>query len=118
MSNNEARTVGTCGIWFAVMVLGAVAITNAATLGGVLVFLIVATIAAMAVGGMQFVWSGTSQSDSEKSEKVKRRSKVDRMLEKLNDDDLNELRDRLMRESDGETVSLEELMRERKQRGE
>jgi hypothetical protein len=117
MGTNEARVAGTCGVWLAVMVVAVGAIVTAKVLGGVLVFLIVAILAGVAAAATQAIWGASSQgSTAQNSEKSKRRSRVDRMLERMDDAELDELRARLMSESDGEAVSLNELLAERERR--
>lgn len=113
---NEARVAGTCGVWLAVAIIGAGALANAFSLGGLFVFLIVAVVAGMGMTATQAIW-GKSQENGEVSvEKSKRRSRVDRLLEKMDDAELDELRARLMSESDGEAVSLNDLLAERERR--
>lgn len=62
------------------------------------------------------VGSDKSQSEEQHAEKAKRtRSRVGRFMDSLSDDEVAELRARLMAD-DGEVVSLEQLMAERGER--
>jgi hypothetical protein len=86
----------------------------------------------MMIGGAlttRVVWNGTLGLSAEdrrdayreetviNSEKAKRTNRVSRMLDSLSDDELDELRARLMAEQDGEiNTTLEELLAERDQR--
>ncbi|MBL8121075.1 MAG: hypothetical protein JNJ78_26475, partial [Anaerolineae bacterium] len=47
------------------------------------------------------------------AEKAKRRSRVDRMIDRMDERDLAELRARLAENNDGEMVSLDELLQEK-----
>jgi hypothetical protein len=116
MDRDIARVVGTCGIWFAVIIIGVAAITNAMFMNGVLVFLLVMIMAIAAASATQSIWGHAHAETSQNADKIKRRSRVDRVLERMNDDELDELRARLMSESDGEAVSLNDLLAERDRR--
>ncbi len=116
MGNNEARVLGTFFIWLAVAIIGAGAMVNAITLGGIIVFLIVAIVAGMGMSATQSIWGKGHENAESDSEKSKRRSRVDRVLERMDEADLDELRARLMSESDGEAVSINELLAERDRR--
>jgi hypothetical protein len=86
----------------------------------------------MMIGGAlttRVVWNGTLGLSAEdrraayhdqvaaSSEKAKRTNRVSRMLDGLSDDELDELRTRLMAEQDGEiNTTLEELLAEREER--
>jgi hypothetical protein len=76
----------------------------------ILVLCILMTLAVLA--GNQIVWKNTNTIEA--SEKAKRRSRVDRLLDRMNDADLAELRDRLMSEQDGELASLDDILSEHK----
>jgi hypothetical protein len=86
----------------------------------------------MMIGGAlttRFVWNGTLGLSAEdrraayreetvtESEKAKRTNRVSRLLDTLSDDELDELRARLMAQEDGEiNTTLEELLAEREER--
>ena len=59
------------------------------------------------------IWNAGTEATSE-AEKIKRQSRVDRLLKQMDDRDLEELRTRLS-EGDGETASLEDLLAQREQ---
>src|SRR5262249_43989166 len=115
MNNNEARVIGTFLVWLALTVILVTAMVSHVTingdylLGGTVVLLIAGSITTRAI------WrSGDGDHSAiQSAEKSKRRTKLDRMLARLSDDELDDLRTRLMSESDGEAVSLEELLAER-----
>jgi hypothetical protein len=111
MSNNEARTAATFFIWVAFTLVGIATIVNASEIGGI-IFLIMVLLVGGAAGATQQVWknAGSEIADAEKN---KRRSKLDRMLERLDDGDIEELRSRLSADSDGEVVPLDDLLRRR-----
>ena len=110
--NNIARVLATGIIWGALTVLGVaatlsrVALSSGALATIMTVFIIGATI------GTASVWKGASATASapEESEKAKRRSRVERLMSDLDEHDIDELRYRLMGDSDDDRVSLEELI--------
>jgi hypothetical protein len=61
------------------------------------------------------IWKRTSEPmiHIERSEKSKRRTRVDDMLDSMSDREVDELRMRLIEESDGEAVGLNDLLAER-----
>lgn len=59
------------------------------------------------------IWNTDTEATSE-AEKIKRQSRVERMLKQMDDRDIEELRARLS-EGDGETASLEDLLAQREQ---
>lgn len=121
MSDNDARAAGTFMIWTALTIITVAAmVTNIDVNGAYLFAGIIALIIAGAVTTGAIWRSGRRDSDdSHHAEKAKRNGKVERLLARLDERDLEELRSRLLSENDGETVSLEELLtdREKKLRG-
>jgi hypothetical protein len=114
MSQNETRLYATIAIWSALAVMGVAAMVTRIQLdGGALVALFFVLIIG-AAGGTAAVWnSGNAKQEAvDEAEKAKRRSKVERLVEKLDEQELDELRARLMAENDGEALSLDELMQE------
>jgi hypothetical protein len=78
---------------------------------------------AIVLGGCAFmataaVWdqlgNDKKRSETDEAEKAKRRGRVDRMLDKLDDHELRDLRARLMADNDGEAVSLDEVLEARR----
>ncbi len=59
------------------------------------------------------IWNTGTESNRE-AEKIKRQSRVDRLLKRMSDRDLEELRARLS-DGDGEIVSLEDLQEQHEQ---
>ena len=108
--NNIAKVIGTAIIWGALTILGvAMMVTHVNIDSGAIAFMLTMLIigATIATGA---VWRGGAEADPrEQSEKAKRRSRVERLMNDLDERDLDELRYRLMGD-DGEQVSLEELV--------
>lgn len=120
MNDNETRVLATFFIWVAFTVTMAVALAANIAADSGLFFLIGFGIFVTGVStATKAVWGYKSSSGSAKTaEKAKRRTQVERLLERMDESELDELRARLMSESDGEAVSLNELLaeRERQQR--
>lgn len=112
MDQNTTRFGATIAIWVAVTIIAVAAmVTRIQIDGGALVALFFVLIIGGA-GGTHAVWNSGSGNSAESAEKTKRRSKVEQLVEKLDERELEELRARLMSENDGEAVSLDELMGE------
>jgi hypothetical protein len=115
MNDNETRLLATFFIWLAFTVtMIASMVTNLARdsggffLIGFMIFVIGAVVATQAV------WKyGSAGASPQTTEKAKRRTQVDRLLERMDEGELDELRNRLLSEADGEAVSLNELLAER-----
>jgi membrane protein implicated in regulation of membrane protease activity len=107
MSPN-ARILPTFFIWLATTILGVGAMVNAVFLGGAAVVLILAMLLFGAMLSTIFVWRGADKVSVE-TEKHKRRDKLDKMMSRLSDQEIEDLRNRLMLDADGET-SLENLL--------
>ncbi len=110
MRNNEAKVLSTFFIWFAFTMVSMTAMIRDIHLEGLGAIGLAVLLVAGAVLATQFVWAGNSISAAEADEKAKRRTRLDRVMDYLSDDELEELRARLTTESDGEQVSLEELL--------
>ena len=76
-----------------------------------LVFIIVIfTVAALS--GTKIVWrNNTSQSAVQEVEKAKRRTRLDRMLEDMDEQELAELRERIANDTDDDPVPLDQLLK-------
>jgi hypothetical protein len=118
MNNNESRLMATFLVWLAFTVIMVAAMVTGALVNSGAFFLIGFIILVVAVGtSTQAIWKYGSGADSgEMAEKAKRRSKVDRILDRMDESQLDELRARLLDEPDGEAVSLNELLAERERR--
>lgn len=80
-------------------------------------FLIVAILGGVGWFATDAVWDGAKAKDQrkqEETEKAKRRTRVDAMVDDLSQGELRELRSRLMSDSDGELVSMDDLLREQR----
>ncbi|GIL12609.1 MAG: hypothetical protein BroJett038_13290 [Chloroflexota bacterium] len=108
-SNNLSRTLSTVTIWAALAILGVTAMLTGTQVDFIM--------AAVAIGaGMMatiVIWESGKEAGKDQAEKAKRRGRLDQMLDRLNEDELAELRSRLI-ESDGEQVTLDDLLAERR----
>ena len=112
MNNTEARVGATFFIWVAFTIVSVAAIVNSAVIGGLL-FLIMILLTGGAVTATQSVWKGVETDKQSEAEKSKRQGKLDRVMARLSDQDIEELRTRLLADNDGEAVSLDELLHRR-----
>ena len=112
MNNTEARVGASFFIWVAFTVVAVAAIVNSAVIGGLL-FLIMILLTGGAVTATQSIWKSDENDRQSESEKSKRNDKLDRVMARLSDQDIEELRARLLSDSDGEAVSLDELLHRR-----
>jgi hypothetical protein len=111
MNDTQAKAIASAIVWTAFTIVAGGTLASSDNLsGGVVVVIMVLLVIAAGVS-MGFIWMGDKENNTESAEKAKRQSKLDRVLEKLSDQDVEELRTRLMAESDGEEVSLNELLR-------
>ncbi len=117
--NNISRVFATGFIWAAMTIVGvSIMVTRATSDGGALAFMMTVLIIG-ATFGTSAVWkSGDSdRAVREQSEKSKRRSRVERLMNDLSESDLDELRYRLMSgHDDDDPVTLEELIHNDKRR--
>jgi hypothetical protein len=117
MGSNETRFVTTAIIWTAATAMTIVlSVVNGGenfSIPAVVIFMIAAAVSTLGIWQSPFVGSDSGSAKAE-SEKAKRSSKLERLVSGLSDDEVNELRNRLMTDNDGELVSLEEVMRQRK----
>lgn len=109
MGTNETRLGATFFIWTAFTIL-TVALLVADQFNGV----IGVVFALAAVFGTAAVWTATLENSPSKAEaeKAKRQGRIEKFVTQLDEVELDELRARLMAESDGERVSLDELLSE------
>jgi hypothetical protein len=112
MNHTEARVGATFFIWVAFTVVSVAAIVNSSEIGG-LIFLIMILLTGGAVTATQSVWKSVDTDKQGESEKSKRQGKLDRVMARLSEQDIEELRARLLEDSDGEAVSLDELLHRR-----
>ncbi|HEX2907462.1 MAG TPA: hypothetical protein VHO69_11410 [Phototrophicaceae bacterium] len=115
MDSNLARMVSTVVIWTGLTIM---AITGMIT-GAFIDFWMALLVVGAATVATTFIWgSGRASSadiNLQNLEKQKREDKVERVLNKLSKAELAELRARLS-ESDGELLTLEELVEEQERR--
>ena len=110
--NNVARVFATGIIWGALTILGvAMTVSHVDISGFTLTFVMTALIVGATIGTAA-VWhnNGANTSAQDEAEKLKRRSRVERLMNDLDEHDLDELRFRLMGDANDESVPLEELM--------
>ena len=110
--NNISRVFATGFIWAALTILGvAMMVTHVEMSSGNLTFMMIALIIGATIGTAAIWSSNKTDEDSQKSnEKAKRHSRVERLMNDLDDHDIEELRSRLISPNDEESVPLEELM--------
>lgn len=112
--NSIARMLTTVIIWGLVASVIITGMIQEYDAGALAVLTLILGIGAAIV--TEKIWAVSGESPVIAAEKAKRRSKVDRMLERLDDQELAELRARLMSEQDGEAISLEDLLDEQARR--
>jgi hypothetical protein len=113
--NNLARVISTAFIWSAIAAI-MMATVNSPNVNDEWVIPVMALLSiGGGVVGTGVVWSqGWGHAPREAAEKAKRSSRIDRFLNTVDERELEELRARLMSEQDGEVVSLEEILQERR----
>lgn len=114
MKEQEVRLTATGIIWlaFTIVTLGALAASDHVSTTFIFVLTLMFTMAAITSTRMIWRYGNTSTIPVERSEKVKRRTRVEQVLDTMSDSELDELRSRLG-DSDGEAVGLDELLAER-----
>lgn len=108
MDANETH-LGTTGIiWVAytVIMVAAMAASNNMSGGMLVMLVIIFTVAALSATSM--IWKNR---DMQSIEKVKRRSRVDRVMDEMNDQELSELRARIGYDTYEDPVALDELLK-------
>jgi hypothetical protein len=114
-----ARSAVTLGIWIMVMIM----LSNVAVFasGNIVPLTFILSVAAAASTG--FIWNARLGGDSDRRRQVeiagkaKRDDRMGRLLSSLSDDEIDDLRQRLMAREDGEiSTTLEELLAERERR--
>src|SRR4051812_30249193 len=100
--NNIARVFATGIIWGALTILGiAMMVSHVDISGGMLAFMLTALIVGATIGTAAIWNSGSKNEDAlEQSGKNKRHSRVERLMSDLNEQDIDELRYRLMSQGD------------------
>jgi hypothetical protein len=111
MTPTEAKVTATSVIWVGITVIMITAMLTHVNVDGGLGVILGAFIIGGALFGTQAIWrSGTKEGEIERDEKSKRRSRVDQLIERLDERDIAELRARLTAPDDGEMTSLEDLL--------
>lgn len=110
MDRNLARMITTAIIWGVLLLM---AVTAMVTHTSMDFWMILLGLAAGTISTL-FIWDDHA-TVATSAEKSKRSGRVDQVLKRLNDAELDELRARLV-ESDGEMLSLNELLAERERR--
>lgn len=107
MTNIQARVLATGLIWTALTVLGVAAMVTATGSASFMLFVCIAG----ALIATSVVWKGAeaNQSAIEEAEKAKRRTRLDRMMDNLDERELEELRYRLTNDQSDKLVSLDDL---------
>ena len=113
MTNMEARTISSFFVWTAFTIVGVAAIVNGSNMSTFAGIVLAIIMAGAAVTATQSIWKSNDADDSKSTEKNKRRNNIDRVLERLSDREIEDLRARLMADSDGEAVSLDDLLQHR-----
>ncbi|NWG18414.1 MAG: hypothetical protein HXY41_17455 [Chloroflexi bacterium] len=111
MDGNLSRTLSTVTVWAALAILGVTAMLTGTRVD----FIMAAVAIGAAMVATIVVWTSGRENEPTEAEKAKRRGRIDQMLDKLNEAELEELRARLA-ESDGERVMLDDLLTGRRQR--
>src|SRR5262249_24104399 len=113
MRDSEARVLSTFFIWAALTVIVVTAMLAHVEMSNFTGVALGVILAISAGASTSAIWKGgNAASEVESStEKTKRRMKVDRVLNRLSDQEIEDLRARLIGDSDGETSSLDELIR-------
>lgn len=111
MHDDRMRVAATMFIWLAFAIAMVLAIVNAMFLDTVALVFIVIAIAFAAASGTRAVWRQSAVA-APQAEKSKRRSRLERLLDEMDTDELEQLRARLMAENDGEQVSIEDLIQQ------
>lgn len=118
MNNNEVRLFSTLIVWTAITVIAiSLMIFNVELEGFMAVFIPILLILA-GLSSMRYIWRDSGQdSRSESIEKAKRKSRIEHLVATLNEDELAELRSRLVAGYDGEAVPLDDLLAEYEREG-
>jgi hypothetical protein len=116
--NSLARMISTVTIWLMVTGIIITGMVMSYDVAGVVVLALILGIGAAIA--TEKIWSAGEAGETAKTprqqEKLKRRSPVDLLLERLDDAELDDLRARLVGERDGEAASLEDLLAEQERR--
>jgi hypothetical protein len=113
MKNTEARAISSFFVWTAFTIVGVAAIVNGSNMSTFTSIVLAVILAGSAVTATQSIWKSQDADDGNSAEKNKRRNNVDRILERLSDREIEDLRARLMADGDGEAVSLDDLLQRR-----
>ncbi len=107
MDDNTTKLSATAVIWtaFAVILIGA--FVTLSSYGWIPIVIVIVLMTMAALAGTRMIWRGYATSVVE-VRKAKRRSRVERVLDSMDEGELEELRARLT--SDGEVVSLDDIL--------
>jgi hypothetical protein len=111
---NGSRVVTTLFIWIMIAVIMLATLADSHTFQEDWV---IPVMGLLSIGGgvlaTGFIWGwGANRSPAEEAEKSKRRSRIERFLDTMDERELDELRSRLMSEQDGELATLDDVLRE------
>ncbi len=111
MNHIQARVLATGLIWTALTVLGVAAMVTGASSGSMTAILFVLIVGATISTGT--IWRSAEGNPTaiEEAEKMKRRTRLERMIDTLDEREIEELRQRLTGEQDDERVPLDQLVR-------
>ncbi|MBL8153845.1 MAG: hypothetical protein JNM70_06640 [Anaerolineae bacterium] len=113
MPEAPMRLAATMFIWVAFAIVAVLTIANAMFIDSVPLVFIMMVLGFSAASGTRAVWrAGSTAAPVVETEKAKRRSRLERLLDEMDSDELEQLRTRLMAENDGEQVSIEDLIQQ------
>jgi hypothetical protein len=113
MTTTEAHTISSFFVWTAFTIVGVAAIVNGSNMSTFTSIVMAVILAGSAVTATQAIWRSNDADDARSAEKNKRRNNVDRVLERLSDREIEDLRARLTGDADGEAVLLDDLLQRR-----
>lgn len=118
MNNNEVRLFSTLIVWAAITIIAvSLMIFNVQIEGFMAVFMPILLVLA-GLSSMRYIWRESShQQVNDTAGKAKRKSRVEHLVATLDEDELAELRTRLVADHDGEVVPLDDLLAEYEQGG-
>ncbi|MBZ0281250.1 MAG: hypothetical protein K8L97_10960 [Anaerolineae bacterium] len=116
MTDNELRISALGVIWGAYTVIMVASLAAAETIGSGMILVLAVLLAMVALSGTRIAWRYSAPWSLAEAEKAKRLSKVEQFMQHLSDQELDELRSRLTDGADGEMVSLDEVLAERRRR--
>jgi hypothetical protein len=112
MRDERMRLAATMFVWVAFTIATALTIANAVFIDSVPLVFIMLALGLSAASGTRAIWRESAPAAAPQAEKAKRRSRLERLLDEMDSDELEQLRTRLMAEHDGEQVSIENLIQQ------